>query len=313
MRLVCISDTHNSHKGLRLPEGDILIHAGDATSQGLTLETERFLGWFSAQPHRYKIFVAGNHDWLFQRHPEMAAQLLAAHPDITYLQDSGIEIEGVKFWGSPWQPWFHDWAFNLPRGGSAIREIWNKIPISTEVLITHGPPHGILDQVRGGTHLGCEELKLRLAAVRPRVHVFGHIHDAYGVARSNTAVYVNGCSCDENYRPTHRPIVLDLNPESVEFHGIEPNQRLESLERIQSVLNETGDGLLEKVPYDLFSTQLRGLLTMAEIRGIDATALLQEYVTRGLQSDLARYLRSENRPSKRQIPHTWLANEHGEQ
>lgn len=147
MRLVCISDTHNTHKTLNIPRGDILIHAGDATGQGTSLEVNRFLAWFSTRPHRHKILVAGNHDWLFQHDPDGAAQLLRANPGITYLQDSGVEIEGVKFWGSPWQPWFCDWAFNLPRNGPALRQVWNKIPLDTEVLITHGPPRGMLDQV----------------------------------------------------------------------------------------------------------------------------------------------------------------------
>lgn len=302
MRLVCISDTHNSHKAMNLPEGDVLIHAGDATGQGLTLEVERFLAWFASQPHAHKILIAGNHDWLFQRHPDMAAQLLAAHAGITYLQDSGVEIEGVKFWGSPWQPWFCDWAFNLPRKGSAIRETWNKIPLGTEVLITHGPPHGVLDQVHGGQHLGCEELKIRLEAILPRVHIFGHIHDAYGVAQSKATAYVNACSCDEEYRPTHRPIVLDFRPKSIKVHGIEPNLRLERLEHLQESLHHTENVLREKVPCELLSHQVAGLHDMAEIRGLKMEALLQDYLERGLKADLAHQLRAEKKPSKRAIP-----------
>ena len=306
MRLVCISDTHNTHRALHLPYGDVLIHAGDATGQGLSLEVERFLAWFASQPHRHKILVAGNHDWLFQRHPDMAAQLLAAHPGITYLQDSGVEIQGVKFWGSPWQPWFCDWAFNLPRNGPALREVWNKFPLDIEVLITHGPPHGVLDQVHAGPHLGCEELKIRLAAVRPRVHVFGHIHDSYGVARSKVTAYVNACSCDEDYRPTHRPIVLDLLPKSVKVHGIEPNVRLERLERLQETLMHTENDVREKVLYELPPHQIDGLHEMAEIRGMRTEALLQDYVERGLHFDLAKHLRAEKKPSKRPIPFTKL-------
>lgn len=306
MRLVCISDTHNTHKALRLPEGDVLIHAGDATGQGLSTEVESFLAWFATQPHRHKILVAGNHDWLFQRHPGMAAQLLAVHPGITYLEDSGVEIEGVKFWGSPWQPWFCDWAFNLPRQGDALREVWNKVPVDTAVLITHGPPFGVLDQIHDGPHLGCEELKVRLAAVLPRVHVFGHIHHSYGVGRSKATVYVNACSCDEDYRPTHRPIVLDLRPASIKIHGIEPNVRLERMERLQESLKHTENDLIEKVMYELPSHQIDGMHVMAEIRGMRAEALLQDYVERGLNSDLTYHLRAERKPSKRPIPFTNL-------
>lgn len=313
MRLVCISDTHNAHRTLNLPGGDVLIHAGDATGQGLSLELERFLAWFAAQPHQHKILVAGNHDWLFQRHPDMAAQLLAAHPGITYLQDAGVEIEGVKFWGSPWQPWFCDWAFNLPRKGPALREVWNKIPLDTEVLITHGPPRGVLDQVHGGSHLGCEELKIRLAVVRPRIHVFGHIHDSYGVARSKVTSYVNACNCDEEYRTTHQPIVLDLRPKTIKVHGIEPNQRLERLERMQETLKPTEGAISEKVLYELPPHQIDGLHDMAEIRGVKTEALLQDYVERGLHSDLARQLRSEKKLAKRPIPFMRLEEDRAEE
>jgi len=142
-------------------------------------------------------------------------------PDVIYLQDSGCEIEGLRFWGSPWQPWFMDWAFNLPRKGEKLRAKWNLIPMDTDVLITHGPPYGVLDEVRprmtawgpaeeGSGHLGCEELAIRLAAVRPRVHVFGHIHDGYGIHKQAGTTYVNASICTEEYRPTNPPIVIDL-------------------------------------------------------------------------------------------------------
>ncbi|GLH74897.1 hypothetical protein GETHLI_33990 [Geothrix limicola] len=313
MRLICISDTHNAHKGMQIPDGDVLIHAGDATGQGLSQEVDRFLTWFGSQPHQHKILIAGNHDWLFQKHPEMAAQLLAAHPGITYLQDSAIEIDGVKFWGSPWQPWFLDWAFNLPRLGVGLREVWSKIPLDTDVLITHGPPHGVLDQVRGGTHLGCEELKARLATVRPRIHIFGHIHDSYGVAQSSATTYINGCSCDEDYRPTQRPIVLDIYPASIKIHGIEPNLRLERLERIQAFLNRSKDDPREEAVYQIMSALNAGMRDMAEIRGTSADDLLQDYLSRGLQSDLAKQIRSESKPSKRAIPFTKLGDVRAEE
>jgi predicted phosphohydrolase len=214
MRLVLISDTH-THRGISLPEGDVLVHAGDATSTGTLPQVNQFLEWFSSRPHPHKIFIAGNHDWLFEREPGLAAMLLAEHPGLVYLQDSGIEIDGIRFWGSPWQPAFCDWAFNLPRKGPRLREVWNRIPLGTDVLITHGPPHGTLDQVQGGEHLGCEELRIRLGAVKPRLHVFGHIHDGYGVVQADSAVLVNASICDEAYRPCHRPIVVDVSAEEV--------------------------------------------------------------------------------------------------
>ena len=219
MRIVLLSDTH-THQGLSIPAGDVLVHAGDATSTGTPDEVERFLQWFDAQPHRRRLFIAGNHDWLFQRQPDRAARMLAGHPGITYLQDAGVEIDGLRFYGSPWQPEFCQWAFNLPRRGQALREVWARIPEGTEVLITHGPPHGTLDQVRGGLHLGCEDLAARVAAVRPRLHVFGHIHDGFGVRRSGKTVFVNASTCDEAYRPINPPVIVDLLADRVELPGL---------------------------------------------------------------------------------------------
>ena len=306
MRLVCISDTHNTQKAMRLPEGDVLIHAGDATGQGLSLEVQRFLAWFESQPHPHKILIAGNHDWLFQRHPDMATQLLAAHPGITYLQDSGVEIEGVRFWGSPWQPWFCDWAFNLPRKGQALREVWNKIPLDTDALITHGPPHGVLDQVHSGEHLGCEELKIRLSAVKPRVHVFGHIHDSYGVARSKATTFINASTCTEEYRALNRPIVVDINPKSIKVHGTTPNPRRKHLLIAQGALEGTHNGSLAKAEMMLPEGHLIALKELADLRQLAPDQLLQEYVDRGLHSDTAKLLRAENKPSKRTVPVTDL-------
>lgn len=223
MRLVCLSDTHNQHKRIRVPDGDVLIHAGDGTGNGEFRETAAFLCWMDSLPHHHKIMVVGNHDWTFQRDPDIAGLLLADHPGITYLQDSGYEIGGLKMWGSPWQPWFMNWAFNLPRG-PRIRERWNLIPMDTDILITHGPPHGVLDQVvhepAGGwdpglgrpEHLGCEELAIRLHAVRPRLHVFGHIHGGCGHLERNGTLFVNASICDELYRPTNPAVILDLEP-----------------------------------------------------------------------------------------------------
>lgn len=216
MKLVCLSDSHNLHKKVTergpLPEGDVLLHGGDFTGRGSFKEVASFLAWFASQPHQYKVFIAGNHDYLFEKEEWLVRNLLEQYPSITYLQDSGCEIGGLRFWGSPWQPWFCDWAFNLPRKGPALREKWNQIPVHTDVLITHGPPFGTLDQVGDGEHLGCEELAIRLTAVRPRVHLFGHIHDGYGLKERDGTCFVNACVCDEDYRVSNPPIVLEVDP-----------------------------------------------------------------------------------------------------
>lgn len=207
MRIVCLSDTHCKQGLVNVPDGDVLVHAGDFTNTGSLLEVELFGLWLQGLPHRHKVVIAGNHDWAFQRQPARARHALSG---CHYLQDSGVEIDGVKFWGAPWQPWFYDWAFNLSRG-AALREKWALIPEGTHVVITHGPPHGRGDLVPRGERVGCEDLAARLCAIKPRLHVSGHIHNGYGVVESPEGIiYANASICDEQYRPVNAPIVVDL-------------------------------------------------------------------------------------------------------
>lgn len=206
-RIVCISDTHNCNEQITVPDGDVLIHAGDATIRGTIDEIERFNEWFANLPHEHKIFVAGNHDWLFEINQKAARRLL--DPEIIYLQDDSVEIENLNFYGSPWQPCFYDWAFNLNRGAE-IRAKWRLIPADTNVLITHGPPHGILDETPAGDRAGCEELLARVREIKLKLHVFGHIHNGYGEAEKFGVRFVNASVCDEYYEPTNAPVVIDL-------------------------------------------------------------------------------------------------------
>ncbi len=214
MKIVCLSDTHNCNGQIVVPDGDVLIHSGDATITGTQYEIELFSRWFAGLPHKYKIFVAGNHDWLFEQDRMSAESLLDM--GIIYLQDSFAMIDGLKFYGSPWQPRFYDWAFNLMRGPE-IAEKWRMIPDDVEVLITHGPPNGILDIVptRWGTeNAGCEELRLRISelggAGKLKLHVFGHIHCGHGMHEEFGVRFVNASICDEQYAPTQEPLVVDL-------------------------------------------------------------------------------------------------------
>ena len=210
LRLVCLSDTHNHHDRLSVPDGDVLLHAGDFTGGGTAREVEAFGEFLAGLPHREKIVIAGNHDFLFEREPERARSLLG---DVTYLQDSGAHVAGLSVWGSPWQPWFHDWAFNLPRG-AALAEKWELVPESVDLLVTHGPPRGILDTTFDGRRVGCEELELARARIRPRLHLFGHIHEAYGTHRADGILSVNACNCDLCYRPVNAPVVIDWDDPS---------------------------------------------------------------------------------------------------
>jgi Icc-related predicted phosphoesterase len=214
MKIVCLSDTHNCNEKIAVPDGEILIHAGDATINGTQFEVEGFLQWFSTLPHKYKVYIAGNHDWLYENNNRFA-RLITANFKIIYLQDSFVEIEGLKFYGSPWQPRFFDWAFNLMRG-TELAEKWRLIPDDVDVLITHGPPNGILDEVPRKyfvENTGCEELIKRvevLAKKRLKLHVFGHIHCGYGTAEKFGVKFVNASSCDEEYEPTQPPIVVEI-------------------------------------------------------------------------------------------------------
>jgi Icc-related predicted phosphoesterase len=205
-RIVCLSDTHNCNHQITVPDGDILIHAGDATIQGSPYEVEEFAHWFASLPHRYKIFVAGNHDWLFEIDNRFARLLVS---NFKYLQDSSIKVEGLKFYGSPHQPRFYNWAFNLTRGAE-MAEKWKLIPRDTDILITHGPPFGILDLTPQGDNAGCEELRKRVVEIRPKAHIFGHIHSGYGMKEEFGVKFINASTCDEAYEPTNSPIVFDI-------------------------------------------------------------------------------------------------------
>jgi len=206
MRLVCISDTHSMHRQVVVPDGDVLIHAGDCLGVGTLEELEDLDNWFSEQPHRHKILIAGNHDWCLQDEPADAEALIR---NAVYLRDRSIDIEGLKFWGSPWTPIFFDWAFNLERG-AAIAERWAQIPSDTDVLITHGPPAGILDQVNESLAVGCGDLTLELERLTLKLHIFGHIHESYGQQTLNDCRYINASTCTGQYKPLNPPIVVDI-------------------------------------------------------------------------------------------------------
>jgi len=207
MKLVIISDTHGMHRDMgKIPDGDVLIHAGDMTNVGELQQVDDFNSWLWTLPHKNKIVIAGNHDWCFERDRARAEKMLT---NCTYLQDDYTVIDGVKFWGGPWQPEFCNWAFNAKR--RKLREQWDLIPDDTDVLITHGPPFGVLDKTLiGSANVGCEELEFALRRVKPKVHIFGHIHEDFGMVERKGITYVNGSTCDFRYRPINEPIVVEV-------------------------------------------------------------------------------------------------------
>jgi predicted phosphodiesterase len=208
LKFVLISDTHGLHDLIKLPAGDVLIHAGDMTGRGTDTEVSSFMEWFGSQTQfAHRICIAGNHDFLFERRPDVARALIPAN--VIYLQDSGATIHGVNFWGSPWTPVFGPWAFMA--SPDARRERWQQIPGDTDVLITHGPENGLGDLCEGGDRAGCRQLG-RAIVLRPRIklHVFGHIHEGYGVHLEDRHVAINAASCNRAYAPFNAPIVYDL-------------------------------------------------------------------------------------------------------
>jgi predicted phosphohydrolase len=203
-----MSDTHGLHKRIAVPPGDVFVHAGDFSREGTLREAAAFGLWVRALPHRHKLVVAGNHDLCFEYYPEPARLALGDGEGLTYLQDSGVTIERVNFWGSPWQPEFMEWAFNLPRG-PRLAERWAKIPTTTDVLITHGPPIGIQDVARG-EHVGCADLLDRIHELQINTHIFGHIHGSSGVTTVDATTFVNASICDDDYIASHPARVVDV-------------------------------------------------------------------------------------------------------
>jgi Icc-related predicted phosphoesterase len=227
LQIHALSDTHTRHRHFTMPGGDILIHSGDATSQGRLSETIEFLNWFGDQDYAHRIFVPGNHDMIFEENPTLMAEE-CKNRGIILLNDSGCEVEGIKIWGSPIQPWFYDWAFNRRRtkeeadkfGGGFIKDHWDLIPADTEILVTHGPPKGILDYVPRPwgemEHVGCDELLAKIYQTQVKLHIFGHIHYAAGYKYLDGRTFVNAASLSEAYTPTKgnpRRIVKDVTGE----------------------------------------------------------------------------------------------------
>jgi len=227
VRFVAVSDTHEREHNMhhKVPEGDVLLHAGDFTFTGAAEAVHKFNKWLGAQPHKHKIVIAGNHDITFdlkyyqekgrQRfhrgRVHAADEIKKSLTNCIYLEDSECTVEGIRIYGSPWQPEFCDWAFNLDRGSKEIKAKWELIPEGTEVLVTHGPAakgHGGICQ--DGFDAGCEDLLRRIFTVKPLVHVCGHIHEGYGITAAKDVTFINASTCDFSYRPSNPPVVFDI-------------------------------------------------------------------------------------------------------
>lgn len=232
VRLVLLADTHLFHEDLRVPDGDVIVHAGDACRRGTLDELVVFAALWRALPHAHKVFVPGNHEWCFQKAPEAARALL---PGTHVLIDEALELGGLRWYGSPWQPEFGRWAFNLPRG-PALAERWACIPDDTDVLITHGPPLGLGDRSRHAArhapshgaprledgHTGCADLRARVASVRPRLHAFGHIHEDGGLWSDGVTLTANVTTWECERACT----VIDVGPRGTLVPVVVPPRRV---------------------------------------------------------------------------------------
>jgi predicted phosphodiesterase len=243
IKIVCISDTHSLHGRIPgiIPAGDVLIHCGDFTNLGKEEEIASFMAWMSEQPHPSKLLISGNHDMTMdseaynlrkgKRKGSLPSELstrcrslVVNHPQVEYLEDTSTTIkipsssssmiediyENINVYGTPWQPKFWG-AFQLPSEIGMIQEIWAKIPSNTDILMTHGPPKTILDLVNGN-QVGCDELLIELTRVKPRLHIFGHIHECHGAYYDDalSCLFVNASTCTLMTNPTNSPIVVFL-------------------------------------------------------------------------------------------------------
>ncbi len=207
----CISDLHGSYP--ELEGGGLLIVAGDLTARDTFKQHQEFQAWLIEQKYTKKVLIAGNHDGQYEK----TVPFYTFETGICYLQDSGTQFEGLNIWGSPWTPEFCNWHFMLPRGRQ-LREKWDLIPDNTDILVTHGPPLGILDAtdntVNKTERLGCADLRDAVERVKPRLHVFGHIHGGHGQLmlkhEGPNTLCVNAAIMDEGYRPRNKPIRVIL-------------------------------------------------------------------------------------------------------
>ena len=236
-RITVISDTHTRH-GLipmeDLPGGDLLICAGDIMNSGYNkYDIYDFCHWYqSLKQYEDKIFIAGNHDRMFENHPEEVKGWLDNYPLINYLQDEDLVLyfdgpngdlpeDNIRIYGSPWQPEFYNWAFNLPKNGPELAAKWLAIPDNTDILVTHGPAYGTLDTVAGRPWdaLGCELLAARIEVIKPKIHICGHIHSGYGYKFKDGTHFFNASVLNENYEYTQKPLTFDWDKETntIEF------------------------------------------------------------------------------------------------
>lgn len=236
MKLVFLSDTHTFHDRISIPDGDFVIHSGDYSFTGNIPEVNKFLTWFSELPHPYKIFVNGNHEKMFWANPTLFESMIPRN--VVFLLDRQVVINGLKFYGSPHTKEFGGWAYPYYTKGEA-EAIWSKIPLDTDILVTHQPPYGIRDGVpwrvgREGLYVpsleldgdpqGCEVLLEKVKAIKPKIHSFGHIHEGAGYSEIDGTLFVNASVCTAKYKAENPITVVTLD----EFRQIKTVESVDS-------------------------------------------------------------------------------------
>jgi predicted phosphodiesterase len=207
MRIVDVGDTHGKHDELGILEGDVLIHCGDFCDgfRKSPSDVDGIDAWFARQQFECILCIGGNHDFAAAERLRLG---LPVFRNAVWLQDTSHVYRGVTFYGAPWLPHLQGWAFYMTPG--ELQEKWSMIPDGTDVLITHTPPFGILDRPRSGNvSCGCPDLLKQLEVVRPRYHVFGHIHASAGIYEGEHTTFVNAASVDSSFDIARVPVTLE--------------------------------------------------------------------------------------------------------
>ena len=217
LRIIALSDTHGYHEKLTIPDGDLLIYAGDFSMRANHRDTVRFAKWINGLPHAHKIVIPGNHDAYCEQSFSYAREEFAP---AVLLNHEECEILGYRIFGSPYSSCIFEpsiWHFDYVPLSDRAHRLWNAIPDRIDILITHGPPKGILDRVDSvhpgeDPNVGDPILLENVKRALPRVHIFGHIHEGAGsfAHEKYTTRFHNVCVCDVKYKPVNPITVIDL-------------------------------------------------------------------------------------------------------
>ena len=218
MRIVVIGCTHGQTMHHDIPDGDVLIHTGDFCAHGTFEDMMRFEVWFAKQPHKHKIFIAGNHDGALDPIYNTGLSLKTVIDErLIYLEDSSVIIDGVKFYGTPWTPEFNRWHFMKERDSAAMQAVRDAIPNDTDILISHGPPFGKLGGVcprLNDPHLtidvGCKMLTEAIKRVKPKYALYSHVHCGHGQYHLDDTMCVNVSTCTEEYIASNPPYIFEI-------------------------------------------------------------------------------------------------------